>query len=267
MLRNLLATQALPLVLASLLGIQAFLHSSDAHAWQRPAKAQGHLIIYFHNEDDLSVDWMTKTMLWFQRTRLKELIYKTLPSKRVHLYTGKDYVSGKIERDLNAIATKDPHVPIDMMTLTHSHPSGRDIQTPQGYINLKDSLFKMIPESARPRLRLFMSSNCWGIKAAHDAFAAGFKIVVGSADFSLGPLLLDEFLLQWLQGKTAVQASARVNWSCRNSKLWKKIYLGTLQEDYGPNVVDYCNVADLIVLGAEGRTDSHKISIETPVLE
>lgn len=211
-----------------------------ARAWVRPVGIQGHLFIYTNGEFDIPV--IMPALVEVQKNRIRELLVQSLGAHQIHIFSGADYNNGFWGMALRELARQGGNEPIDMMVLTHS--SGPDILMPQGDVLLIDTLFREIPESLKPRLRLFLNAGCEGAYAYKDALRTGFKVAAGSLGTSIGNVLIDDFLTQWLQGETVNASAAAINWNCRHSVLWAPIIraITILKTE------SYCRSADVTVI-------------------
>ncbi len=265
--------------------IATALISAVALAWERPLRPLGHLFIYEKN-DDFPV--FSSGVVALQMDHLGELITQTLPSSHVHLYSQNDLRSQTTSSgpliwdpafygldpkspmllDLQKLAQSGTKEPIDVLTLTHSDGNIIEIGfgNTAGVISVQ-SLMDAIPSALVPNLRLFSNTGCYGADSYKAALTKGFRVAVGAPYVSLGPLIIEEFLTQWLQGASAEQAASRMNWSCTHSLLWKTVFAeanhaGALEQNFD-SIDEYCQQSGMTVIPA--YPGAERITIESSV--
>ncbi len=160
-----------------------------------------------------------------------------------------DHLKYVQKQDLQNIIA-DSRTPVDVFTLTHGDQSGEIevVKEVNKYESMtaEDALMKDIPTSLRPRLGIFHNAACYGLSTNLMATRAGFAASVGSDDETLGPLVLREFLRNYLNGLTLKETTEEILHTCVNNEEWRQTIKIALDED---DYKKYCSEAIVAIVG------------------
>lgn len=232
------------------------------------ANCSRYYIIYIENQTDGDIEFEIKEKEYtlkmdqlksLQRDDLKTIIADSrtpVPNSCRFFINGYDLIKSNGESNLTKIYKQidndGTNAPIDLFSLTHGDQSG-EIEVVKAVekselMTAEDALMKDIPTSLRSRLGIFHNAACYGLSTNLMATNAGFAASVGSDDETLGPLVLREFLRNYLNGLTLKETAEEILHTCVNSEQWHqtmKYGLGLKENEYEK----YCSEAVIAIVG------------------
>lgn len=230
------------------------------------ADCSRYYIIYIENQTDGDIEFELKgkdrvikmdKLKYVQREDLRNIIADSrtpVGNSCLSFINGYDLVKKDGESNLSKlykeIANDGTNAPVDVFTLTHGSESGeievvKEVNKYE-YLGADEALMSDIPESLKPRLGVFHNAACYGISTNLMATKAGFAASIGSDDETLGPLVLREFLRNYLNGLSLKETAEEILHTCVNNIEWRETVKLALGED---DIEKYCSEAIVAIVG------------------